>query len=238
MKKIYVLGEPYFAAYSFEAYPHTLEEQSLALAQKIFDIREKALLETVIRRRYPHWQKEEITELARRAGQWIAEDLLACPLFAGPQRLRRCGEKLACSLEAAAGPFSIEGFCRFSFPHYRSYLQTSVAEAAAAWQGEREQAAYIGLLQNRLAQTPYRYREIHLYIGGDGLYHLYQESSHGRRPLEGGPVHGFEDLLLGSLLQLAPERLFLHVSDGQWQALTQALMEIFSDRLILCRHTP
>ena len=141
MRRIYVLGEPYFAAYSFEAYPHTVGEQSLALAQKIFDIREKVLLETVIRRRYPHWQKEEITELARRAGQWIAEDLLACPLFAGPQRLRLCGKKLACSLEAVAGPFSVEGFCRFSFPHYRSYLQTSVAEAVAAWQGEREQAA-------------------------------------------------------------------------------------------------
>ncbi|MCR4962853.1 MAG: putative sporulation protein YtxC [Firmicutes bacterium] len=237
MRQIHVVGEPYFAAYSFEAHPQALAEQSRALAEKAFGVREKTLLEAVIRRRYPHWQEAEKEELTRRAGEWIAGDILACPLFAGPRRLGLCSKALARRLQNADGPFSLDGFCRFAFPHYQSYLRVSVAEAAALWQDEREQAAYIALLRRRLAQTPCRCREIHLRLEG-GVYHLYYEEDGRRRPLEGGPLRGFEDMLLGALLQLAPERLFVHSTDGQGRALTRALTEIFAGRIILCRHDP
>jgi len=205
----------------------------------IFSRREDWLLWQLAARKLERFSLKEREIIRRRAKELLQADNLNWGLFAGLTRGTRLEEALRAEL-AERGRLNAAGFERFRMTGYHEYLLAVLEAASEEFLSEREDKAYLSLLQSFLLERPGRFEKVRLELKQDGSYSILAESGRGLLPLEGGRGAGFEDMIISSLLSLAPQKLLVDMGweKGEGGILLAALRDIFAGRLAFCREEP
>ncbi|MDO4581339.1 MAG: sporulation protein YtxC [Bacillota bacterium] len=201
-----------------------------ALADCLLDRYEPLLLRQLLDRRYACYDDAERRQLLARLTLLIAEDAAhGCPYIGGARRTLLAA-RIAAQLEQTPR-FDLGGFCRFGLSGWREYLLSRLALAADELVAEQEEAACYQQLKRLCAAREGR-DELHLFFNAAG-YDLCRRDEQGLHSLEGGRVACYEELLLATLLQLAPARLIVHSAEYAAQPLLALLDYLFEGRLII-----
>ncbi|MEW6522605.1 MAG: putative sporulation protein YtxC [Bacillota bacterium] len=137
----------------------------------------------------------------------------------------------------------VDGFITFRLRDYIEELEDAVDRAVDDYLMEKEYKEFIRLLRYFIEMQESRIDEVHVLVSPNGVYKLVDGEN---QPLRSEQLDEFvvemidgdleyEDLLVSSLIALAPRLVTVHVRDTQ-QHLTSidTLRSIFAERLIIC----
>lgn len=212
-----------------------------AVADVIVDSWEERLLRKMVRSSYYYFNQEEQDTILRYAGRSL-NDLVE----GGAQvisRKRGVHERLLEYLDTDSD-LVIEGFVTFRLKEYVEELEDAVDHAVDDFLMEKEYTEFIRLLKYFVdAQEP-RVDEVHVVVLPGGAFKLLDES--------GQPVHNeyleefvvemvdsevnYEDLLISSLITIAPSRITLHMTENvaRYEAV-ETVRSVFDGRVTICR---
>lgn len=194
-----------------------------------FGIWEQRWLAELAKRRYDCFNPAELRLMLDKALCLTREDKFCWGLFAGERRHERLSVALMEQLQYCSR-LDLDGFWRFRMEGYREYLQTLLSIAADEVLSEQEDAEYLRLLADFMGrQAPGG--EIHVFLQRQGCYDICCQTAGRLHFIEGGRLHGCEDLLLYTLLQLAPQQLYMHTEQSLPPGLRQPLENVFGSRL-------
>lgn len=135
----------------------------------------------------------------------------------------------------------LEGFVRFRLQDYRKQIDQAVDDAVTAWNEKLEQQEFIELLRFFMASQDSHIDSVEVIVGRNGLFRLLDD---GHNDIDNDYLEGFVadlvqgavdygDLLISTLITLAPRRLRCHCADHL--PVLDTLREVFDDRMVICR---
>lgn len=137
---------------------------------------------------------------------------------------------------------ALDGFMRFRMQTYRKYLSKQMKEAVEEYTLEKEYKDFIQLLKYFVSVQTSKIPLVHLIHNGKRKFELIKEDG---SPLEIKEMEGtlqdvleqnysHEDLIVSTLLTVAPEQIVLH-SKHPDENVIKTLLQIFEGRILLCR---
>jgi len=222
------------------SYPPDLEvrlKEQVAEVVAAFGIQqlEPLLLAQILLDQYEGWELAEIKEICLRARALLNPQGLVS------QRLR---EKLVAQevlryLEENQF-LNIDGFVRFRIPHYLAGLEEAVEEAVERYSEEKEHGEFVSLLRYFLETQESRVEKVHVVLCPGGGFQLFDSEERYLKDWDGfyidmsnGDPH-YEDLLISTLITLAPKLIIIHGADRSSPHVLETLVQVFGDRLLLC----
>lgn len=137
---------------------------------------------------------------------------------------------------------AVDGYIRFRMHHYRKFLLRQVKDAAEEYALEKEYKEFIQLLKYFVSVQTSKVSLVHLIHHGKRKFELLKS--------DGSPIklkgmdetlqdileqnYSHEDLIVSTLLSVAPEKIVLHSKHSNENVIT-TLLQIFEGRIILCR---
>lgn len=207
------------------------EKAADLLAFLYFGPWEQRLLSSLAQQRYECFSPGEMSLLLEKAERLTQEDNFRWGLFAGDARRERLARALAEHLRHCP-QLNLDGVALFRLDGYREYLKTLLSIAADELLCEQEDQEYLLLLNGFMAARPPG-GEVHVFLLRQGMYDICVKAADGLHFLEGGRLSGSEDLLVYSLMRLAPQKLSLHIEQPLPAALHQLICDLFGARLTL-----
>jgi len=214
-----------------------------ALSDVIVDNWEQRLLRKFIRSSYYYFNSEEQDTILSYAGRNLnsggTEPAAAQTLARKRQVLHRLLDYLD-----GVDELVLEGFVTFRLKDYVEELEDAVDRAVDDFLMEKEYMEFIRLLRYFVEAQEPRVDEVHVVVYPGGGFKLLDET--------GQPIHNeyleefvvemldsevnYEDLLISSLITIAPSRVSLHlpVMTGRDEAV-ETVRSVFGDRVTLCR---
>lgn len=213
-----------------------------------------ALAETILL----HWEKDHVRQMLQRKQQlkrdnWQivlnkALDYLNNGL--GQARGYRVHRKtslvtqiLSCLDQSSV--FDIEGFLRFRAQEYKSEVTKAVEFAIDEYVIEKEYLEFIQLLKRFVDSQSPRLDNLHVGITPQGKFHLYNNEGIKVTHLfledyQLDNVHElcYEDLLVSSLIAVAPRQIMLHIRYEGYKDTLQTIRNVFGDRVRDCQGCP
>jgi len=137
----------------------------------------------------------------------------------------------------------LEGFVNFRLKDYMKDLEEIVDKAVDDFLMEREYREFIRLLKYFVDIQDPKFESIHVIVGFDGKYALYDEM---KREITNECIQEFineisegdinyDDLLVSSLITLAPRKIIIHcVGQFKNKELLETIKNVFSDKVVLC----
>jgi len=139
---------------------------------------------------------------------------------------------------------NIDGFASFRLNNYRNGLKEALDCAVLEQMAEQEYHYFIEILQNIISDSTENSEVLHIVTTRDSSYLLYdgtrcqiafdEQNAEIMRFNPDGCRLDQDDVLLGTLLSLAPERVFLHLPAGEHPPIMTILQDVFTDRLMIC----
>jgi putative sporulation protein YtxC len=215
-----------------------------AVSDVILNEWETTLIRKLIRQSYASLNQDEldtVCEFVTRAldGQRPGDvDLL--------HRLDRKSRILARLLEFLErhDELVLDGFITFRLKDYIEELEDAVDRAVDDYLMDKEYQEFIRLLRYFIEMQESRAEEVHVLVDAGGIYRLIDGNdqpvgSDGIDELVVEMVDGtleYEDLMISSLVALAPLRVIVHCHDpGRELGSLDTLRAIFGERLTVCR---
>ncbi|MCW2276747.1 putative sporulation protein YtxC [Heliophilum fasciatum] len=136
----------------------------------------------------------------------------------------------------------VDGFLRFRMQEYRMAITDAVLMAVDDLAMEKEYRDFVGLLQFFLEGQDYRIPQAHVYLDGTGHFELLDRQGASLLGEEWTATSmridehvGNEDVLISTLVTLAPQEVIVHFIDGYRtnEAIT-TLQAVFGERLHYC----
>jgi hypothetical protein len=141
----------------------------------------------------------------------------------------------------------VEGFVTFRLKEYLDELEETVDQAVDEYLLEREYQEFIKLLKYFVDMQEPKITRVKVYLERDGTFTIRDEL--GKQVataimdeitvtmIEGGLE--YEDLLVSSLIMLAPREIWVHSKDQErWSGGLQTLASVFGERVKLCNGCP
>ena len=206
-------------------------QQRLAelLTELFFGLWQAELLGQLAAERYGYFAAQEQQKLAQKTANLAQKDTFCWGLFAGLGKEQRLSQTIAKHL-CYKQHLHWEGFRRFRLLGYREYLYGLLDIAAEELTLEQENSHYLAILQDFVVRQPPS-GEIHVFFFRQGMYDICLADAKGLLFLEGGRLDGYEDMLLFSLLYLAPQKLLLHVERPLPRQLGMLLYDVFGSKM-------
>jgi hypothetical protein len=199
------------------------------LAELFFGPWQKDFLRQLVVSRYDYFTEQEQQKLLQKTINLAQKDNFCWGLFAGLGKEQRFSQAVAEHL-CYRQYLHWEGFGRFRLVGYREYLSSLLSIAADELLLEQENSDYLDILKDYLGlQQPGG--EIHVFFFRQGMYDICLADAKGLIFLEGGRLAGYEDMLVFSLLHLAPQKLLLHIEKPLPRQLQVLLADIFGSNL-------
>ena len=206
-------------------------QQRLAelLTELFFGRWQAELLGQLTAERYDYFTEKEQHNLVQKTIELAQKDTFCWGLFAGQGKEQRLSKTIAEHL-LYKQRLHWEGFGRFCLVGYEEYLCSLLSIAAEEIVLEQENCDYLAILKDFLAhQQPGG--EVHVFFFRQGMYDICAATPEGLLFLEGGRLVGYEDMLVFSLLYLAPQKLLLHIEKPLPQILDTLLADLFGSKL-------
>lgn len=137
----------------------------------------------------------------------------------------------------------LDGFVNFRLKDYMKDLEEIVDKAVDDFLMEREYKEFVKLLKYFVDIQEPKINVIHVIVGFDTRYTLLDENrkeitneciQEFINEISGGDIN-YDDLLVSSLITLAPKKVMIHCS-GQFRnkELLETIMNVFSGRVVIC----
>jgi putative sporulation protein YtxC len=213
-----------------------------SLTHVIIEDWEKAHTRRLVKDSYGHFGQEELEALCAFVSKAVAAGTFegTAPLAdRGTRILTRLMEFLERNDEVV-----LDGFVRFRLRDYLEELEDAVDRAVDEYLMEREYREFIRLLRYFIEMQESRIEEVHVLVSPSGIYRLVDRENQPLRSdhLDEGIIQmmegdlGYEDLLVSSLIALAPRLVTIHTKDGaQKLPSLDTLNSIFAERLLVCK---
>lgn len=137
----------------------------------------------------------------------------------------------------------LDGFVNFRLKEYVKHLEEIVDKAVDDFLMEREYKEFIRLLKYFVDIQEPKFSTVHVLVGYDGKYVLLDEN---RKEITNECIQEFineisegeinyDDLLVSSLITLAPENIVIHVA-GQFRnkELLDTIKNVFAGKVLIC----
>lgn len=136
---------------------------------------------------------------------------------------------------------AVDGFIRFRMKTFYRSLEKLVEHAIDDYLLDQEYKEFIHLLRYFVSVQSPKITMIHIFHKGKGQFYLTKADGTSVNPSEfDTAVHDFieqaisqEDVIVSTLLTVAPERIVLHSQDHE-ENVIRTLTQIFDDRIIVC----
>lgn len=206
---------------------------SFRLSHFILDAREEKKFLGFLDELFPRFGPEDRNFILKKARRLLASTSLEWGVFAGKNRYRRLsGELFEYFLDNCL--MDLEGFIRFHLTGYDEYLIAVLTTAAEDIINREEELACLNIFHKYLGehfQSPGCY---HLVLFKNGIYNILKERER-YEIVSGGREQGCEDILITQLMELAPEKIIVHLEEGRSNSVADKLLgEIFETRLSYC----
>lgn len=138
--------------------------------------------------------------------------------------------------------FEIEGFLDFRAQDYKKEVNKAVEFAINEYVVEKEYVEFIQLLKHFVDSQAPRLECLHVGVSSQGKFHLYNdkgiEVTHQfleDYQLENLNELGYEDLVVSSLIAVAPRQVILHIRYDGYKDTLQTIRNVFGDRVRDCQ---
>ena len=195
----------------------------------VYDL-EDNWLDRILRSRYAYFSSEEQQEIIKRSQEQIKKHsdsfyIQAC------LRLKDFLQEY--------NMVNLEGFVRFRLRDYWNTLQESLEESIDGFLLEKEYQEFIYLLSYFVELQEPKINLVYVLISEYGFFQILDEN---QRVLKTDSLDGFtfgidkedlefEDLLISSLISVAPWKLILHTAE---QRIVNTIVGIFGERVSIC----
>ncbi len=142
--------------------------------------------------------------------------------------------------------FNIEGFIVFRLKEYIFFLRKLVEEAMDDFLSEKEHAEFMRMLAYFVDMQEPKVEIVHIVLDDDLSFCLYDQSGNRYHFHDHESVienitlrDEAEDVLIGMLISLLPEKVVIHDDrKGKMAQLTDVLTELFGNRVEVCKKCP
>ncbi len=138
--------------------------------------------------------------------------------------------------------FDVEGFLRFRAQDYRQEVDKALSYTVDEYMLQKEYLEFIELLKHFLDTQVPRIDTLHVGISSKGKFHLFNDQ--GEKVTgqflenytldEGGSEFSYEDLLISSLIAVAPRQVVLHICFDGYRDTLETVRKVFKDRVSYC----
>jgi putative sporulation protein YtxC len=231
------MGDRYFYQVSCRLKRRTQEKEvrqeiGAVMADYIFEYEEPDLIEKLVQREFQYFMADEVANIVRQTKEMLEQKRSGSWRSKGVQRREQLAKLITRYLHENR-LLAVDGFIHFRLSEYRKLLAVFVKKAVEQYILDQEYKDFIELLRYFVTvQTP-QVQMIHLIHGGKRKFQLLHTDG---TPVDWQDVEqtrSHEDLLVSTLLNMAPERLVLHTKAPE-ENVIRTLMQIFEGRIILC----
>ncbi|MFB5673290.1 sporulation protein YtxC [Paenibacillus terreus] len=142
---------------------------------------------------------------------------------------------------------NLEGVIRFRLPAYQQELRDLVEYALDEFWGERQYEEFVQLLKYFVYFQENQVPLVHVIHRGEQNFTILDTEMRLLSPLQAEPITvelpglevgmPAEDMIVSSLISIAPARIMLHTQDPS-AFVVHTLLDIFEDKVELCRFCP
>ena len=216
-------------------------ELARAVARYILEDEEETLLKEMFVRDYRY-----------RAAADIEKLLAFCrhPAEAGEEPARKKAQairlfrEISDAVEAclqANGLVNVEGIMTFRLAGYRKELKETVDYAVDEFLMDKQYQEFISLLKYFVLIQQTKIPSVHVLHRGGSEFELLDDKMEALEPVHSEGITyetlekelNFEDLIVSSLITMAPERIYIHTGWPDAQVI-RTICQIFEERVILC----
>jgi putative sporulation protein YtxC len=236
-------GEEIYNKRSVQMYDALRTHVSNALADCIIRQYEEKLIGRIINSNYGYFNSAERKEILNLSLRIIRNEdkNFVNSLF----QMRRKNVIIRKLLDYFEGSNSLilDGFVNFRLKDYMKDLEEIVDKAVDDFLMEREYREFIRLLRYFVDIQEPKFDVVHIIVGYDGKYILLDET---RREItnecvqefvneiSGGEIN-YDDLLVSSLITLAPRKLIIHCTNQfKNKELLETIKNVFSGKISIC----
>ncbi|HHW06730.1 MAG TPA: putative sporulation protein YtxC [Clostridia bacterium] len=197
---------------------------------------ERQLLQNLIKVHYHYFTWDERLLILEKALGFLAESY--------PQRRKHAVLQLIFDYLETERLLNLEGFIRFRLGSYMEELSDAVEQAVDEYLAEKEYNDFIRLLRYFVEIQEPRIERVNVLIQPSGLFQLYDSCDNIIKSdyLESFVAElaehelSYEDLLISTLITLAPRHIILHLPDpGGVMSTVHTIESVFAERVSLCR---
>ncbi|MDQ0416776.1 putative sporulation protein YtxC [Croceifilum oryzae] len=215
-------------------------EMGDAIASFLCDFAETDLIRGIIQKEHTNIKLDEMDQIEFRAQQLLERNSWSYLRTGYHVRKERISKQIAMYLDSNR-VLSIDGFVRFRLKAYRKSLVRCVKDAYEEYQLDKEYRDFIELLRYFVSVQSPKVELIHVVHRGSKQFQLLKEDGtpYQLRELDGAVQElmdqslSHEDLVVSSLLSIAPEKLVLHTKQ-QEENVIRTLLQIFEGRVVVC----
>ncbi len=215
------------------------------IADYIINYKEEKSLEKIIQQQYYYFNPQErkkILDLSIKALNEKEGFYLSTSLYKISKKVRII-EELVDYMENH-NELIIDGFIRFRLKYYMEDLRDAVDAGVEDYLMEKEYNEFIRLLQYFVDIQEPKIQTMHILIDENHRYSLLDTNYNyiQNEYLEelateflDGEIK-YEDLLISSLITIAPTRIYIHhMDDAGNKEIMDTIQKVFNDRVIICR---
>lgn len=223
-----------------------LQNVSSAIAQYMLDFYEDELLGRLIRKS-GLGGKEDTESVLGYCRQLLHPENGQLPekgpVHGKTRRLKMLSDDLAAYLKENP-VLNMEGFLRFRCSKYAGELREVIEYATDEYLMDQQYKEFISLLRYFVYIQDSKMPEVHLMHKGGHEFVLLNEQM---KPIDTDRLdttfkvefldkdYNFEDLIVSTLIAIAPQRIFIHTREREQQVI-KTILQIFEDRSELCEY--
>jgi putative sporulation protein YtxC len=210
------------------------------LAQYICTYYEENLIEDTIKKHYPQYYDREIEQIKVHTNRLFQKNTHTYFRTSYNKRSERIGKPIFHFLRESK-LIAIDGYVHFRLEHYRRALAKCVHDGVDQFLLDQEYQDFISLLKYFVSVQASKIDTVHIMHRGVKQFELLDEQGKPLQLNDGGTLqeiveHSFshEDLIVSTLLTIAPEKIILHTKFPE-ENIILTLSQIFESRLVKCK---
>ena len=185
-------------------------------------------------KRLPSLAQDDKKMLISRTMELLNHEDFCWGIFAGRGRYAKMRTTIENCLRSCY-EFNCLGFERFRMRGLEEYLAAVMSVALQEIMFLDEEKEYYALLNDFMQKRKCGYDSVRLILRANGNYLLQGKCEYGMMSLEGGHVSGYMDMIITSLLCLAPQILEIEQEKSlpQYKILLNGLRRIFGSKMTM-----
>lgn len=208
------------------------------LADHIVQVEEKRFIRRMIEQDYYYFSASERQQVFESVVSRYDQDVANCTDFNLPTRRQYIIEKMTEYLENSHD-LVISGFVNFRLKEYRTQMMDAIDKAVDDLMMELEYQEFIRVLRYFVDVQQPKIEEVHVVMNSNGKFKILDSAGKAihNRFIENseGEDMSYQDLLISSLITLAPYTVMLHLANPLMsEDVIETIKSVFDGRVIVC----
>lgn len=200
---------------------------------------EENVIESIIHKHYPQYYSREIEQIKVHTNRLFQKNTHTYFRTAYSTRSEKISKGIFHYLRESR-LLAVDGYVHFRLGNYRQALTRCVHDAVDQFLLDQEYQDFISLLKYFVSVQTSKIPLVHIMHKGAKEFELLDTEGKTLKLNDGGTLreiveHSFshEDLIVSTLLTIAPEKIILHTKYGE-ENIIRTLTQIFESRVVLC----